>query len=495
MVPTSEERLIMAQYSRVGVLLHEKETLRVLWANERACEMFQYSVEELRALKAHHMSSQNQRFRREDGVAWLNSAALYGSSRKRWTYLDAEGREFLTEAVATVVPLRGQEVIMVEMRLVSARDEPLESTEWISTSLERIVSHTASGVFVLDTENHVERASPYAASLFDLTADEIIGKNLTELGVTDSGFSDDQLRKSVQQPEGRVNFRMKVKVAENDLRWLACYLETVQVEESTYRVLTARDITDRVQAEKREEAHRSQLQYLSRYNAMGDMAMILAHELGQPLAASLNYLSGVKSRLGTPETGPEKIKYGIEMVEKQLKRASEIVSSAKRYVRRIESTVSTFSLLDTVEESLYFVRLRAEEKGVEVKTELGSDPLRMEGEGVLIGQVIINLCVNAIDEISRPETSVKELDLKLSRHGDAASIAVSDLGRGMSEAPADRLAAGPFSSKEDGSGIGLIISEHIAQRHGGSIIFTPNHPRGTVATLSLPLQPAETAEA
>lgn len=494
MIPTPEERLAMAQYSRVGVLLHEKDTLRVLWANERACEMFKYSVVELRSLKAHHMSSQERPYRRENGVVWLHSAALYGSSRKRWKYQDAEGKDFLTEAVATLVPLRGEEVIMVEMRLVSDQDEPIESAEWAATSLERIMSHTASGVLVLDINNRVERASPYAAGLFNFTADDIIGQNLADLGTTDSGISEDQLREPVIRPDGRVNFRMKVKAGNRDMRWLACYLENVRIEPTTFRVLTVRDITDRVEAEKREEAQRSQLQYLSRYNAMGDMAMVLAHDLGQPLAASLNFLSGLKARLRSPQQDPEKLNYGIEMVEKQLKRASEIVSSAKRYVRRIESTTAEFNLPETVEESLYFVRLRAEEEGVTVNADLGNTPMMMTGESVLIGQVIINLCMNAIDEIKRPETTVKELDIRLTEFGGLASIAVSDQGRGMHTTPADQLAAGAFSTKKDGSGIGLILSEHIAQRHDGTILFTPNQPQGTTATLSLPLKTVEAAD-
>lgn len=488
MNPTPEERLVMAQHSRVGVLLHEKDSLRILWANERACELFGYSVDELRSLKAHHMSSQEPRYRRENAVAWLHSAALYGSSRKRWKYQDSEGKEFLTEAVATLVPFRGEEVIMVEMRRIGEHEEPLESTEWVATSLERIISHTASGILVLDSRNRVERASPYAAGLFNLTATDIIGKELSELGTADPGVHGDQLRRPETSPEGRVNFRMKVGDGHGSFRWLACYLENVQIEANTYRVLMVRDITDRVEAEKRDEAQRAQLQYLSRYNAMGDMAMILAHDLGQPLAASLNFLSGLKARLKTPTPNFTQLNYGIEMVEKQLQRASDIVASAKRYVRRIESTTAEFSLPATIEESLYFVRLRAEEEGVAVNADLGPEELMMEGESVLIGQVIINLCMNAIDEIKRPETPVKELDIRLTEFGGVASLAISDQGRGMGRAPSERLAAGAFSSKEDGSGIGLIISEHIAQRHGGTILFTPNQPRGTIATLSLPLK-------
>ncbi|WP_027004369.1 sensor histidine kinase [Corynebacterium halotolerans] len=488
MIPGSEDLQAMAQYSQNAVLLHEKGSLRILWANNRACTLFQYSLAELRSLKAHHMSSQDERYRREDGVAWLHSAALYGSSRRQWKYQAADGTEFLTDATATVVPFKQDEVIMVEMRLIEESGQVPDSPEWVSASLERIMSHTASGVLVLDTDNQVERASPYAAGLFGFTAAGIIGQELESLGSTDPGISEEQLREPAQQPEGRVNFRMKVRVDDSNIRWLACYLENVRIETTTYRVLTMRDITDRVEAEKREEAQRTQLQYLSRYNAMGDMAMVLAHDLGQPLAASLNFLSGLKTRLNTPTPNFTQLNYGIEMVEKQLRRASDIVASAKRYVRRIESTAAEFSFPSTIEESLYFVRLRAEEEGVAVNTDLGTDELMMEGESVLIGQVIINLCMNAIDEIKRPETKVKELDIKLTEFGGLASLSIADQGRGMRAVPDEQLAAGAFSSKKDGSGIGLIISEHIAQRHGGTILFTPNQPQGTIATLSLPLK-------
>ncbi|MGP6174149.1 sensor histidine kinase [Corynebacterium sp. A21] len=490
MIPSSEEFELMTQRARTAVLLHEMDTLRILWANNRALELFKYSLPELRSLKAHHMSAQDARYRREDGVAWLHSAALHGSSIRQWKYLASDGTEFLTESVATIIPFQDRQVIMVEMRRI---DEHEQSPDWVSTSLERIISHTASGILVLDTASRVTRASPYAAGLFGMNSTGIIGKGVSELGLIEPSISEAEFQEALAQPEGKINFRMKICLAKDSHRWLAGYLENVQIEQSNYRVLMVRDITDRVEAEKRVAAQNTQLQYLSRYNAMGDMAMILAHDLGQPLAASLNYLSGLKARIAAAQVDPKTLSYGINMVEKQLNRASEIVSSAKRYVRRIESTTSTFNLPDAVEESLYFVRLRAEEAGVTVNADLGTKPLIMEGESVLIGQVIINLCMNAIDEISRPETKMKQLDIQLREFGGITSLSIADQGRGMDTVPADRLAAGAFSSKEDGSGIGLIISEHIAQRHGGTIQFSPNQPQGTIATLSLPLKSVKVA--
>lgn len=105
----------------------------------------------------------------------------------------------------------------------------------------------------------------------------------------------------------------------------------------------------------------------------------------------------------------------------------------------------------------------------------------------MIGQVIINLCFNAIDEIVLPTTEAKELRVTTCRDGDWACIRVADEGRGMERAPRNQLVSGAFSAKQDGSGLGLIVSEHIVERHGGDIEFSPNEPRGTEVRLRLPI--------
>lgn len=487
MEPVDEDFRLMMQQSTTGVLLHDAKSLRILWANKTACNLFKYNLAELRSLKAHHMSSQNERYHREDGVAWLHSAALFGSSHRQWRYLASDGTEFLTDATATSVQLNEQKAIMVELRPIKDERTNEDPVDWATVSLERIMSHTSSGILVLDNDARVVRASPLAAGLFRKSSEGIIGTRILDLGKLSPETAEIEFHEKETDPSRKINCRIQVRNSDNTSRWLAGYLEYVEIENTHFRVLMVRDVTDRVEAEERVAAQRTQLEYLSRYNAMGDMALLLAHDLGQPLAASLNFLSGVKTRINTPDTVPDTLSYGIGMIEKQLNRASEIVSSAKRYVRRIESTTATFNLLDAVKESLYFVQLRATEFDIAVKVDLGGRPLLIEGEQVLIGQVIINLCMNAIDAI-KDSVQSNELQVTLAENNGLASLSIADNGPGMKEYPADRLASGAFSSKEDGSGIGLIISEQIAQRHGGTIQFSPNAPQGTIATLTLPLK-------
>ena len=475
----------MCLHSGMGILIHEASSKNILWANPSACRMFGFTLEELKPLKAHHMSAQERQYRRELGVAWLQAAVIYGSSRKQWKYRTKDGTDFLTDCRATLVEFEDCLAVMVEFRNIAEEIELQEELSWVSDSLQRIMTHTAAGIVVLDEDNCIEDISPLAAGLFGRTPSELAGVHLEDLGRCDPRLSHEQVVERLATSS--VTIQQEIVKDDGTTAWLAGELEIVAHDGMRSRVLTIRDVTDRVEWERRHAYQEANLQYLSRYNAMGDMAMILAHELGQPLAASTNYLSGLKARIDADTVDTRSLTYGIDQIEKQLHRAAEIVTSVKRYVQRIESTAVVMDLNETVQESLYFVRLRAAERGVRVYARIPERNFFIHGESVLIGQVIINLCVNALQEIVEPTTEVKELSVETDELDGNAYVFIRDQGQGMVGPVTDRLAAGGFSTKQDGAGMGLIISEHIVERHGGSIRYSPNEPTGTVVQLVLPL--------
>ncbi|WP_420099205.1 ATP-binding protein [Corynebacterium sp.] len=491
----AESFRLLADSSSNGWLVHDAKSKSILWANRTACAEFGYSVEELRSLKAHHMSSQDPRYRRAMGTAWLQAAVVYGSNKRLWKYANRDGGEFMTDAVATLVTIPGGtdsgnepvDVILVEFRVIREAEVVPDSSKWVEDSLDRLMLHTSSGMMLLDRDFRVEDVSPFAAKLVGSSVEDLLGRRLDELADIDTPLDDMFVMAEMSKPDGAVTVRMKVSSDTGEVRWLAGILDNVVLDGSCIRVLTVRDISSKVEWEHRNAYQEKNLQYMSRYNAMGDMAMILAHDLGQPIAAATNYLDGVRRRLGQHSAPAESLDYGLTQARSQLERVADIVTSVKKYVRRIENVSTVVDLNDVVEESLYFVRLRAEDKGVEVIADLCGRPPTILGESVLIGQVIINICVNAIDEVSLPTTEEKYMVVSTELTAETASVVVRDRGRGMSREPADMLAAGAFSSKSDGSGIGLVICEHIVQRHGGTITYEPNEPNGTAVRISFPL--------
>ena len=484
MFPARRDYERMMTSLNTGVLVHEAASKNILWANPAACAMFGWTLEELKPLKAHHMSAQEKQYRREIGVAWLQSAVVHGSSRKKWKYRDKFGTDFLTDAHATHIVFDDGPVIMVEFRNIAEEVILQEELSRVSESLHRLMTYTSAGIVVLDGDDRIEDITPLAAGLFGRTPENLSGVHLEEVCRCDPRPSSDQVVTGLDAGSS-VSIQMQVDKENGGVGWLAGELEIVGHDGTSSRVLTVRDVTERGEWQQRDAYQEANLQYLSRYHAMGDMAMILAHELGQPLAASTNYLSGLKARVSAETVDARSLAYGMDQIGKQLSRAAEIVSSVKRYVQRIEDTSTRMDLNDTVQEVLYFVRLRAAERGVRVYAHIPERNFYITGESVLIGQVIINLCVNALDEIVKPTTEIKELTLETGVDGAHAFVRIADRGSGTDGAVGGFVTK-PFSDKEDGAGIGLIISEHIVERHGGSIDYAANEPRGTVVTVSFP---------
>jgi two-component system sensor kinase FixL len=487
---------LLADSSSNGWLVHDAKTKDILWANQTACYHFGFSVDELRALKAHHMSSQDPRYRRSMGTAWLQSAVVNGRTNRLWKYASRGGGEFMTDATATLVTVPDSEVvggtvdvIFVEFRVLNESSVAPVTGKWIEDSMERLMLHTSSGMMLLDSDYRVIDVSAFAATLIGSSVPEMIGARLDELVELDTPLGNIAVLAEMSKPDGGFTLRLQTHGGSGEVRWMAGMLDNIVVDGERIRVLTVRDISTKVEWEQRNEYQEKNLQYMSRNNAMGDMAMILAHDLGQPIAAATNYLGGVRRRMAasSPEGCAPGVLYGLDQASAQLDRVADIVSSVKKYVARIESVTTSIDLNDTLEECLYFIRLRGEDKGVTVKSSLGSGKLMMTGESILIGQVIINICVNAIDEASTLKPGDRTIEVGTERVGDTAAVVVKDRGRGITTVPAELLAAGAFTTKRDGAGIGLVISEHIVQRHGGNITYEPGEPQGTLVRISFPL--------
>lgn len=515
MFPTGQDFAAMVQASDAGILIHEAESKNILWANDAACQMFGFALDELRPLKAHHMSSPDRRYRREVGVAWLHEAVVHGSSRRRWMYRAKDGTEFLTDALATLVHFQDGQVVMVTFRAVTAEDALQSELSRAADYLQRLMETASAGIVLLDEENRVEDCSAYAAKMLGTTPELAIGRRIDEFARFDPPLDSEPAAERLRQTGRPTEFLLEVTSGPGT-RWVSADIETVPHDGIESRLAAIRDVTERVQMTRRSEAQQSQLQYMSRYNAMGDMAMTIAHELGQPLAAARNSMTGIKARQQAGKLTDEDLSYGVELAERQLARAADIVSSVKRYVQRIETSASAGDFNAAVRESLYFARLRGAELGIAVEADLRVEPLPVQAEHILIGQVVLNLCYNALDEVTAANAAGLEVPrriwLSTYRKGDWAVCAVSDQGRGM---PADLIdpdtlrsafsrsnapSGEPSSTdpgagdrttrdKAEGAGIGLVISERIVERHGGELRVTSPGGVGTRVAFRIPIAP------
>lgn len=488
--------LAMMNATSLCVLIHDAETHTIIWANPAACELLEWSVTELRPLKADQMSSSAQEYDRVIGRAWLQEAVEKGRSRIEWHYRSSTGRVVPTEAVATRVELAQGPAVMVQFRDIEREQAVERELRQTTAYVETLSRHTAAGVVVLSPDGVVQHVTDQALAQFGVSRTDMAGHRLDDVASVQIDRRGDRERTGwaaavgAADPIATVRLRLRRRTGAGPSRsaWLGGTLERMHQPGIAEFVLTVYDISERVRAEQAYD----QENYLARYNAMGDMAMAIAHELGQPLAAANNFLAGVRARARTLEGcaeiagATEMLAFGLDGAERQIERAATIVSSVRSYVGHLEQVSGRVDLNDVVEECLYFVGLRADPAGIEVELDLCSDPVPVRCERVLTGQVVLNLCFNAVDELSQCEPGSRVLRISTSTATydgkTSGMVTVEDRGRGLTQDPF----AESFTSKERGSGIGLALSYRIITRQHGMIWAESREGGGTRFAFTLP---------
>ncbi|GLC96000.1 hypothetical protein Tamer19_54090 [Cupriavidus sp. TA19] len=478
----------MVEALTLRIILHDAETKSILWANQAARDALGFTLEEFPALKAPDMTSSAEKYRREVGLRWLDEAASTGQCTIEWCYRAKNGAEILSEAIATRVALDNQDVLMVQFRDISAEEALKRELRRVESRLKEFMQDLAEGVIVVDSLGEVAYVSESGCRILERAQAEIVGTRF-------DGWCETPVLPLLRDHASRdkpghdaFSVRYRLRVGSGDYRWHQATARHIDIEDdvSGYLVLF-RDITKQVEAESLERERERQIEYLARYNAMGEMAMTIAHEISQPLSASRNFIEGASMRLAMNRDDPAPISFGLQQAARQIEHASLIIKSMREYVVKLEQAETLIDLNAIVRDSLYFISLKCADANVSMQLDLDTSALPVSCEKVLIGQVIMNIAFNAIEEMSALDEGRRSLRIETRTSGERALVAIHDLGRGLPHADRERIFDGFFSGKPGGNGIGLALCKSIVSRHRGDIWAQNREPFGTTFAFSLPL--------
>lgn len=243
---------------------------------------------------------------------------------------------------------------------------------------------------------------------------------------------------------------------------------------------------DRAEKE-RAEAERLNLVRNERLIAMSGMAIALAHELNQPLSATVLYLKALRrliSRL--PENArPARMNDALEGACDQILRAGQIISHLRQFVGRGEPDKIFCSLHRLIREASELVAPAMKDAGVTVALELNAANENVLLDDVQITQVLLNLMRNAREAMSA--SAMRNLTISTSNDEDNVRIDVADTGSGLSPEMRNRLFEPFMTTKPSGMGVGLSISRSIIEAHYGRIWADSNPEGGATFHVSLPV--------
>jgi signal transduction histidine kinase len=240
---------------------------------------------------------------------------------------------------------------------------------------------------------------------------------------------------------------------------------------------------ERTEAKAHEEAHvrelERQLFHAERLTTVGRLAAGIAHEINNPLEGMANYLSLAKDDLAKGDVAEAARR--LDGVSQGLDRAAGVVRQVLAHADPATSPKTPVDLGFIVAEAMDFMRSRSEFAGIVFKTGLAPEPLVTLGSGIMLGQVVSNLVLNAAE--AQPRGG--EVVTSSRREGGRVVVDVADRGPGVAEADRQRVFE-PFFSTKDSTGLGLSVCHSIVREHGGELFVLPRPGGGALFRMSLP---------
>jgi signal transduction histidine kinase len=245
-----------------------------------------------------------------------------------------------------------------------------------------------------------------------------------------------------------------------------------------------------LEASAREEARVRDLErrlfHAERLGTVGRLAAGIAHEINNPLEGMTNYLGLLREDLG--RTDLDSARRRLDGVREGLERAVSIVRRVLAHADPARAPLAPIDLNAGVAQSVEFVRTRPEFAGIRFDLDLAPGGTRVLGSPTLLGQVWLNLLLNACE--AQPRGG--EVRVGARREGRRAVVEIADRGPGVPRAESARIFE-PFYSTKNSTGLGLSVCHTIVNQHGGELRVEERPGGGAVFVIALPVFEEEVA--
>jgi C4-dicarboxylate-specific signal transduction histidine kinase len=251
---------------------------------------------------------------------------------------------------------------------------------------------------------------------------------------------------------------------------------TVQELQKTNNALDA-ESHERKQAEEAMRQAQAELTRVSRATTMGELTASLAHEVNQPIAAAVTDANTCLRWLTREHPDVEEAREAALRVVKDTTRAAEIISRIRLFFKKSTSRRELVDINDVVREMIVFLHSEATRYNIVVEADLSTDLPQVTGDRVQLQQVLMNLMTNGIEAMKNID-GTRRLMLRSLAEKEQVLLSVSDTGVGLPAQHANQIFDAFFTTKLDGTGMGLRISRSIVESHGGRLWAENNSARG-----------------
>lgn len=230
----------------------------------------------------------------------------------------------------------------------------------------------------------------------------------------------------------------------------------------------------------------TELAHANRVATMGQLAASIAHEVNQPIAATVTNANAALRWLGAQPPNTAEVGLGLRRIINDGNRAADVLGRIRALIRKTPPQRHAVDLNALVGEMVGFTRGEAARSAAEVTTQLASDLPAVVADRVELQQVMLNLIINALEAMAVMAEGERRLFITSEFVGEDVQIVVSDSGPGFACERVEEVFTAFYTTKSTGLGMGLSICRTIIEAHGGRLWAEVNTPRGARVVFTLP---------
>ena len=243
-------------------------------------------------------------------------------------------------------------------------------------------------------------------------------------------------------------------------------------------------------AEAESRANQERIAHINRLGTIAELSGSLAHELNGPLGAIVNNARAAGKFLRREEPDVKEVLASLADIEGAADRASQVIRRVRSVLRKEGFRPQRLDVASVVEDAVRLVQSEAMRRRATVEVAVAAELPPVNGDEVLLLQVLLNLLLNALDAVAEMPAGQRSVTVRAAALGRTVELAVSDSGTGIPLSALEGVFEPFFTTKPQGLGMGLAICRSIAQAHGGRVAAGNRPGGGSILRLSLPVAPA-----
>lgn len=296
--------------------------------------------------------------------------------------------------------------------------------------------------------------------------------------------------KSQLKSDGGFEGAFRIVTAQDSIKHIEyCAYSTTTLTGETEYVGTIQDVTERHLATEALTQVRAELAHAAKASSLGLLTASIAHELNQPLSG---IITNANTCLRMLSSAPLNIEGAVNTARRTIRdgnRAAEVVSRLRKLFAQKKVSASKWDVTEAASEVVNLLHRELQKNEITLTEIHEIDIPLVKGDRIQIQQVILNLCKNAIDAIMAAPSNDRRIVMRTFSHDDFVYLSIMDSGIGFDSSLTNQLFKTFYTTKKDGMGLGLAISQRIVTAHGGELTLEKAQGGGALFTFTIPCAP------